>query len=150
MEIKAYNNRSDIRCLRKQVSELATIDIRKQDSTSIYDFDFTMAKMDNWQSMNYFYIPEYNLWYYQVDCDIDLGREVRKSLKVDPLQSLQGYVSNIYTLIVRQEHLYSPYMVDPKLPTRINRVKETRKIGHLDIDQSGKCIALITSGGEES
>lgn len=147
MVVQMYQNFSDIRCKEKQLNYIRDMEVTRKDTKDIYDFSFTCTKFDGYLNCNFFYIPDYNLWYYRETVNEQMGDILKFIVHVDPLQSLKDYVNNLYTLIVRQENIYSPYMVDSKLPTRVNRVKDVKKIGQLDVDQTGKCIVITVTGG---
>lgn len=147
MIVQMYQCFSDIKVKDKQINYLQDIEVKRKNSKDIYDFEFTCKKFDGFVNANYFYIPDYNLWYYRETVNEDMGNILTFTIHVDALYSLREYVNNLYTLIVRQENIYSPYMIDSKLPTRVNRVKEVKEIGGLEVNQSGKCVVITVSGG---
>lgn len=120
------------------------------ENTSMLKPSIKLANMKNLMQANYMYIQEFNRYYFLDPPILILGNMIRIDTKeIDVLYSWASYIRNISTLIERQEFVWSPFIIDPELPTRTPRIITTRKLGNIG-NPSGSYIALTVTGGNDN
>ena len=95
---------------------------------------------------NYVYIDTLQRYYYIRDVQIGYDQTMNVFLEEDVLMSWRAYILNLYCLIERQEFNYSPYIVDPELLTRCDKVQSIHNVGVVGLDNNLRYY-LVTTGG---
>lgn len=150
MNINLYTNYSDKKVLKKQVSLISSVgNVNLIEPTSLLHPTLELYLDDRSiiSKCNYIYIDDFGRYYYIADNGIEflLGGMIRLRVDIDPLMSWSNEISRLYCYIQRNEFKYSPYVNDDMLPTRCNRIKESKVIGNLQVDTSTHCVVLTTS-----
>lgn len=148
MQVLLYSTTSDSRNLTKNVIQRgSTLAYIKEDcrlSDPILYLNVAGLDMSN---TNYLYIPEWGRFYYVKEVTFSNSGTARVELHVDVLMSFADSIRAINTLIERQEFVFSPYILDSELLTRVDRKITYKVLGSIG-NPSGAYIALTVTGGE--
>lgn len=147
MQVQFYINNSDDNVVRKKITAKGssiTCNI-KHDVSIINPTIYLMgASMPTIASTNYFFIPDYNRYYYLTDLSVDTAGTIWVSGRVDVLMSNVRAILGTQSLVVRQEHLKNKMLADPEVPIENGRIIEYTEIGKL---AQGMHYYLTVSGG---
>lgn len=148
MNVTLMTTMSDKRELNKSLRTIGNADCHIKDGTSIIDPIIIISKstFDNVKQLNYAYIPDFNRYYFVNNVTVDTAQTMAIEMHVDVLYTYRAGIKNISTLIVRQENVYSDYLVDSMLPVRNNRFKIKRNVGEVG---DGNYYYLTVNGGGE-
>lgn len=119
-----------------------------KEKTSIVQPVFSCEAFDGWVECNYVKITGLNRNYYITNMEMDSYGILWVTCNADDLANWWSYISQINTLIMRQENVWSPYIQDNLLPVRTERIIEYQKIGNIG-NPHGQNIVLTVSGGYE-
>lgn len=139
--ITLYNNKSDNNVVDKDLTEIATVTGTFKEECSIVtpeilislkaDSDTTVASGDSasyanvLKKVNYFYVPNFERYYYKTDVVIvRFGVYLLKG-KSDPLTSFATDIKNSTGIVQRQENNWNLYLDDGSLKTYSNPIVKT-------------------------
>ena len=115
MEIKLYNNLSDINVVGKHLTNEHTLTGSLRESCNVEAPEITIADSAA-LSYNYAYIPDFNRYYFFSKAPTIISNNiVQLHLQVDALESFKNEIRACKGIISRQEHLYNTYLNDPEL-----------------------------------
>ena len=146
MIVNFFKSSEDYKHPNRQITILASKDIRLQEDTSVLEPTIEVDAFEGWRDVNCIWIELFNRFYFVSDSPTLKGGRVMYPLHVDVLLTYRQGLMGLTALIDRQEFVYSRYIEDPLLKTRSNRVKEIKKIGSLGTP-SGTNYALTVVGG---
>lgn len=150
MKILFYKITDDPRKLIKTLGTvLHNLDCQLVDGTSIVSPSFLLTRnhTENFNDMNYCYIPDFKRYYFVNDWILENGNAARCTMHCDVLYTYRKEIQGISTLIERQENLYTPYIIDSIFPTLVSRSIERKIVGTLGTP-TGANYALTVTGGE--
>lgn len=148
MNVTLMTTVSDKRELNKSLRVIGSADCQIKAGTSIIDpvIIISRSTFDNVKQLNYAYIPDFNRYYFVNNVTVDTAQTMEIEMHVDTLYTYRQGIKNISTLIVRQENVYSDYLVDSMLPVRSNRFKIKKNVGKVG---DGNYYYLTVNGGGE-
>lgn len=146
MIINFFKSTADHRHPNRSLTIIHSADIHLQKDTSILDPIIEIEAFEGWRDVNCVWIELFNRYYYLPDSPVLKGSRVQYTLHVDTLLTYRAGLLGCTALIDRQEYIWSPWIEDPLLKTRSNRVKEIKKIGSLGTP-TGTNYALTVVGG---
>lgn len=89
MELKIYNNKSNINVLNKNITLIDTLSFNLKSDTSILQ---PILILKNYKSGNYCYIKELNRYYYITDIKVLNGGLYQLQLEVDVLMTYKDII----------------------------------------------------------
>lgn len=115
MDIKLYNNLSDINVVGKTLTNEHTLTGNLCESCNVEAPDITIEESTA-LSYNYAYIPDFGRYYFFSKAPTVIsGNIVQLHLQVDVLESFKTEIRSCKGIISRQEHLFNTYLDDPEL-----------------------------------
>lgn len=116
MTINLYHNSSDKNVVDKSLSEVGAFNGSLKDSCSVTD-PTILIEAGNLSSVNYFYIPEFNRYYYVVSIVSVRTRIWAIAGHVDVLMSYRSQIRKLGAVISRAEDnsITNLYLPDDKL-----------------------------------
>lgn len=112
MEIKLYNNLSDINVVGKNLANEHTLTGTLRESCNIEAPDITIADATA-LSYNYAYIPDFGRYYFFSKAPTVISENlVQLHLQVDVLESFKSEIRRCKGIISRQERLFNKYLTD--------------------------------------
>ena len=97
-------------------------------------------------SCNYFYLNEFNRYYYIEDAVLLQHGVYEITGRVDPLKSFEGGISGLTAVVLRNEFEYNGDIIDEEIIPRIKRQITKKVIGNV-----GKIVNIVitVAGGKE-
>lgn len=142
-----YTLTSDRKCAKKSITQIRQVNCNLKMPTDIINPTFILTQSD-YSMTNYIYWVEEKRYYFVNNPTYIVGGLVEIPCHVDVLSSWWKYLSNIQTLVERQENVWSPYIIDTELPTRTERNISYKVVGNIG-SPTDAYIALTVSGGKE-
>lgn len=142
---KLYINRSDPKALHKNIELVKEVNVEMKVSTSVKTPVFELQSFDRLLDCNYLFIPEFNRYYIINSKTLGLGHKWLLDCSCDILMTYAGAIENLTALVERQEHQYSNYYSDNKLPSYSLSNIEQVTIG--DVGGDGRYYLTVTNGG---
>ena len=142
-----YTLTSDRKCAKKSITQIRQVNCNLKMPTDIINPTFILTQSD-YSRTNYIYWVEEQRYYFVNNPTYIEGGLVEIPCHVDVLSSWWKYLSNIQTLVERQENVWSPYIIDTELPTRTERKISYKVVGSIGRPTEAY-IALTVSGGRE-
>ena len=98
-------------------------------------------------SCNYFYLDEFNRYYYIEDAVLLQHGVYEITGRVDSLKSFEGGINGITALVLRNEFEYNGDLVDEEIIPRIKRQFTKKVIGNV-----GKIVNIVitVAGGDDN
>ena len=113
MTVTGYLNTSPPNKLGKSITQTAVYNGTLRGECSVMTPVITLQANNLAESTNYFYIAEFNRYYYVQDQTYNVNGLVVVHLVVDPLMSYKNQILNLTGVIERQEKIYDMYLQDP-------------------------------------
>lgn len=131
MTLELMNTSADKRYLSKSTSVVKKVNCKIKEGTSIINPTVIIGKMSasSIRKCNYAYISDFGRYYFINDIIETTANQLEISMHVDVLKTYASQIRSISTLILRQEHVYSPYYEDKEALVRVNRFREKKNIG---------------------
>lgn len=151
MKVYFYLVSDDQRKLTKTLQNEKLVEVRLQDNCSLISPIIVIDgnSFRDFTEYNYVYIPYFKRYYFIGNSRFLIGDMIEIPLSVDVLMSFRESITQISTMIERQEHVWSPYIVDSLLPTKVSRQITRKLVGSLGTP-SGAYFALTVIGGTEA
>lgn len=147
MEVVFQVCTQDIKKLGRTGRTIAIKDCKLKLPCDVLNPTLQVRKFEGWNDCNLFYIGDLNRVYYlSQPVQMLEGGIVEYNLHVDVLATYADALKCQSALIDRNEFLFSPYIVDERLLTRVNRNRQIKSIGHIG-NPSGAYYALTVTGG---
>lgn len=149
MKLQMLTTSADKRALNKSASEIDTVTCKLKQGTSIIDPIVIIGKISakNIRRFNYAYISDFGRFYFVNDIVEAPANQLEVSMHVDVLRTYASDIRGISTLILRQEHVFSPYFVDEEALVRTNRFRTKKNIGSVG-GNSNVYYLTVNNGGE--
>lgn len=98
-------------------------------------------------SCNYFYLDDFNRYYYIEDAVLLQHGVYEITGRVDPLKSFESGISGLTALVLRNEFEYNGDIVDDEITPRIKRQITKKVIGNV-----GKVVNIVitVAGGDDN
>lgn len=98
-------------------------------------------------SCNYFYLDDFNRYYYIEDAVLLQHGVYEITGRVDPLKSFEGGIAGLTALVLRNEFEYNGDIVDDEITPRIKRQITKKVIGNV-----GKAVNIVitVAGGDDN
>lgn len=147
MIINLYHNASDKNVMDKSLSEVGTLSGSLRDSCSVTD-PTILIEGGNFSSVNYFYIPEFNRYYYVVSI-VSIRTGVWSITgHVDVLMSYRSQIRRLGAVISRAEDngIANLYLPDDKLLVTSRRDFSLKTFPGR-VATSGKQFVITIAGG---
>lgn len=147
MTINVYRNASDKNVVDKSISEIGTLSGSLRDSCSVTD-PTILIEGGNLSSINYFYIPDFNRYYYVVSVTSVRTGVWAITGHVDVLMSYRSQIRNLGAVISRTEDtgIANLYLPDDKLLVTSRR-DFTLKTFPGRVATGGKQFVVTVAGG---
>lgn len=107
-------NFSDYDYLYKNISEIYTANCTLLQPCDILQPHFILQYQPQLASCNYVYVPEFKRYYF-ASVQIENGARAVIDCNVDPLQSWQTQISNIYANVNLSENMTRSYIPDDRI-----------------------------------
>lgn len=149
MEIILGRTTNDEKALNKTYTTIKKFDAMLKDPCDVVDpvfFVTSVGDIPTLASANYMYVPAFGRYYF---AKLETGRNSTMTIRghCDVLMSARNQLRNKQCLVLRQEYVWSPYIIDTELLTRVERNISYKKIGNIG-SPSGSYIALTVCGGK--
>lgn len=148
MQVIFFKSTQDYKHPNRSLTPIHTADIRLQEDTAVLDPVLLVDYFAEWRDVNCIWIELFNRYYFLSESPCMKGGRIEYILHVDPLMTYRDGIMAQTALIDRQEFIYSPWIDDPLLKTRSNRIRDIVKIGSLGSPSSGSNYALTVVGGQ--
>lgn len=146
MEIIFYNNSSDNRQVKKNISSIKSMTAQCFNESSILNPVLICAYDVSLFSANYLYIPYYSRYYFINDITIIDGHRIKISAHVDVLMTYASQITGLQVIVDKQKTLNADaYFNDNSYVTDDRSTYATINFPNSFLDD-GEFI-LITAGG---
>lgn len=153
--LNLYNTTSDKKMLNKNINLLKKIDnIHFKNGCSMENpiIQITSNALGSLANCNYAYVSDFQRFYFINDITLVSNNVLELSMHVDVLMSFNSSIKQVQALILRQENINNPYIIDSELITFSQRILERHKIGNSPFSisafgQQSECISLTVVGG---
>ena len=125
--INLYNNTSEPEKVDKSLSSQGSLTGQLKDSTSIINPSI-LCNIGSIPTANYMYISEFHRYYYITNIESVRNGLVQLSGKCDVLMTYKSGIRGCNALVERQEHSYSPYLVDNQIPMDNKNTVSSKKL----------------------
>ena len=98
-------------------------------------------------SCNYFYLNDFNRYYYIEDAVLLQHGVYEITGRVDPLKSFEGGIGGLTALVLRNEFEYNGDIVDDEITPRIKRQITKKVIGN--VGKSVNIVITVAGGDDE-
>lgn len=147
MEIILGRTVNDEKTLNKTYTTIKKFDAVLKDPCDVVDpvfFVTSVGDIPTLASANYMYVPAFGRYYF---AKLETGRNSTMTIRghCDVLMSARNEIKNIFTIILRQEFINSPYIQDPELFTKVTRKKKIKVLTAIS-NPSGHYVALTVCG----
>ena len=148
MTLELMNTSADKRYLSKSTSVVKKVNCKLKEGTSIINPTVIIGKMSasSIKKCNYAYISDFGRYYFINDIIESTASQLEISMHVDVLKTYASQIRSISTLILRQEHVYSPYYEDKEALVRVNRFREKKNIGTVDCSDTNYYLTVNNGG----
>ena len=148
MTLELMNTNADKRYLSKTTSVVKKVNCKIKEGTSIINPTVIIGKMSasNIRKCNYAYISDFGRYYFINDIIETTASQLEISMHVDVLKTYSSQIRSISTLILRQEHVFSPYYEDKETLVRVNRFREKKNIGTVGGNDNNYYLTVNNGG----
>lgn len=148
MTILLLQTTDDMRKLTKSYRMIASMQGTVKEDCDVLNpsIDIDARNSVGWSSANYAYIAEFGRFYFIRDMIVQSNDIVTLVMHVDVLMTYNANIRGLYTLVLRQEHINNPYIIDDQMLIRTERILSHHEIGSLG-NPSSQNIALTVTGG---
>ena len=146
MLVQFFYSLEDKTKLDRNMNFICEKECKLKEPTDVLNPTISVSKFNNWQMVNAIYIEELKRFYFVNESPMLLGGVVSFACHVDVLKTYADALKGTTALIDRNEFLYNPYIEDPQLRVKANRLRQVRKIGNVG-NPSGAYFALTVTGG---
>ena len=148
MNVKLYQNNSDNRACRKNLSGETTISCQILDSVSIQSPTLLIRKNQLPNNINYCYISDFNRYYYISNISIYDGECFALSLKCDVLMSFYPSFASSPCIAKRSTSNYNPLIEDAQVVKLPSSTLVFRRLGTGFTPSSSSGSYILTVGGK--
>ena len=148
MQVIFFKSTQDYKHPNRTLTPIHTADIRLQEDTAVLDPVILVEYFAEWRDVNCIWIELFNRYYFLSESPCMKGGRIEYILHVDVLKTYGDSLMAQTALIDRQEYIFSPWIDDPLLKTRSNRIRDIVKIGSLGSPSAGSNYALTVVGGQ--
>lgn len=140
MNILLYNCNSDNRVVSKNITLMATATFSLKEECSISSPSIILENLGNevLKNVNYFYIPQWNRYYYVTNINIKRGEIVEISGKVDVLMSNKSAILSSIAFVERNEFIYNDDIPDEHWTVTSKRKYTYHNILDIDVASKGR------------
>lgn len=147
MLVNFYSCSDDMRKVNKQLNAIKeSLECKIKDECSLEAPYLLLHKssLTNISRTNYCYIGDFGRYYYIKNINTLKGQLIEVSCICDVLMSFRNEIRALSGMILRQESITNPFIVDEKLPVRTNRIISYKYVGDLG---NSNGIALTVNAG---
>ena len=155
MKVILYQTKSDERYLDKKLNTLASLSsgfkLKADCNMENPSLQISEKTYGDVSKINYCYISTFKRFYFVRNITLESDGVFTLECEVDTLMSFRDSIKSIKTLIIRQENIYSNYIVDEKLPVKCTRLITYKTVGvspfTTSLSNESQCVALTVTGG---
>lgn len=149
MKLELMTTSADKRYLSKSTSVIKTVNCKIKQGTSIINPTVIISKLTagHIRQCNYAHISDFGRYYFINNITETTANQLEISMHVDVLKTYAQQIRGISTLILRQEHVFSPYYEDKEALVRVNRFREKKNIGTVGGADTNYYLT-VNNGGE--
>lgn len=149
MKLELMTTSADKRYLSKSTSVIKTVNCKIKQGTSIINPTVIISKLTagHIRQCNYAHISDFGRYYFINNITETTANQLEISMHVDVLKTYAQQIRGISTLILRQEHVFSPYYEDKETLVRVNRFREKKNIGTVGGADTNYYLT-VNNGGE--
>lgn len=148
MDVFLYKTESAPNVVNKKLTEVAHhTDVRLLDDTSVLTPTIELREsntIDRTWSINYFYVPKFNRYYFVTDLTVTAGM-YRISGRVDVLKTYADEIKTSNQIITRQQNLQDKYLHDAMIPISDKQEVIEAEFGET-FNDSNSLFILVTTG----
>lgn len=139
-----YINNSPDNAVTKSLQFVGEYDIQLKEDCSVYTPTIILRSEGVLPQFNYFELPDFGRKYFFTDLTYS-GNLAFITGKTDTLSTFFGAIVNRSFMVERQEHEYSPYIIDSEMLTRCDKDITTIDIG--GVGSNTNYYYLCANGG---
>lgn len=147
MTIVLYKNNSDINYLDKNLELIDSLTGSLRGECSVTDPTILIESEYVFANVNYFYIPEFNRYYYVKSITSVNTNLWLISGHVDVLGTYKEAIRANDALVTRQQNLYNLYLDDDRLHITSRRLHATKTFPGGPAIGTGGSVVIILAGG---
>lgn len=149
MKLELMTTSADKRYLSKSTRVIKTVNCKIKQGTSIINPTVIISKLTagHIRQCNYAHISDFGRYYFINNITETTANQLEISMHVDVLKTYAQQIRGISTLILRQEHVFSPYYEDKETLVRVNRFREKKNIGTVGGSDTNYYLT-VNNGGE--
>lgn len=147
MTLQFYNNKSDVRVLNKSLTSIGSE--VTANFTDTVNYDDPVLRIDLDESLlgaNYFYVKEWEKYYYIRSKDIINGNLLYITGHMDVLMSFKSAILNSQIIALRSASNPNAYIVDDYVGDRGTVKQHFRKSATTPFSTQTKCYVLTIAG----
>ena len=150
MELKLYNNTSDMRCLNKSITLLATMNaVQLTDPVNVENPVFLVDLSDSYIGANYAYCADFGRYYIITGHEVVNGNQMRLSCHVDVRMSFKNQILASSIVADRSTSHADAYVPDSMVTVRDSITTITRVVeNNVLVGPSGNNQFVLTIGGK--
>lgn len=146
MVVNFYTSFDDKRKVNKLLNTITSLQALVKDESSLNapTFVLSQSSLTNISRCNYCYCSVFNRYYFINNIKQMKGQCIEVYAKCDVLMSFNSEIRALSGMIVRQENITNPFIIDERIPVRTKRVISYKSVGNIG-NESG--IALTVNAG---
>lgn len=149
MELKLYQNNSELIVVNKEIEEIASLDVQLQENCSLLNPTFIINHVLH---SNYCYVKDFARYYYITNITMLDFRRTMIECKVDVLMTYKQQLLATTQHIVRQESLFNMYLEDGNMQVLSKTTRQTKNLNEpsegwqftTDAETTDVCYVLNT------
>lgn len=147
MTVQLYNNSSDPRCLRKNITALgSSLSVELTENCSVENPSFLLDINADKVNANYIYVGAWNKYYYITNRDIINGNQIVLNCHIDVLMSFKNAVLNTDIIAERSSSAINPYLPDEACADRGTIHQIFRRATTTPFSMTTNCYVLHIAG----
>lgn len=126
MNVTLYQCNDDIRKINKTLKVYNSFACKFINDSNVINPNLLISRnlISDYVNCNYAYIDTLQRYYFINDMTLRANGFTELQLSEDVLMSFRNDINNLQCIIIRQENVYDPYIIDNELITRSNRFFE--------------------------
>ena len=142
MNVTLYQCNDDKRKINKSLKTYNSFTCKFMNDSNIINPILLVSRnlINDYVNCNYAYIDTLQRYYFINDMSLKSDGFTELRLTEDVLMSFRNDINNLQCIIIRQENVYDPYIIDNELITRSNRFFEALAFPNKIFNYSDKTL----------
>lgn len=149
MTLTLFNNPDDLNVVNKNLTQVSQMDVQFKESSSIINPELLIYGTLP-TTFNYFYLPEFQRYYYVTDKFVDLNLIIHLIGHVDVLYTYRAKISEMTGVASRSESIYNKYLNDPLMNSLCYDRMQLMKIGQMNSDTQENYNYILAVAGNST